>query len=505
MEKILVSACLMGEKCRYDGKDNLLETIKELGKHYDLIPFCPEVESGLPTPRKPSEILRDQVIHEDGEDVTKFFVLGAEKALNVCKFLGIRIAVLKEDSPSCGVNTIHDGRFSGKKIKGQGFTARFLSHNGIKVYSESDLLSSLIPSAQDEEAKEKKKTENVEKAKLRAEKAAVLKKYTEECEAAKLADLPLPEKPALLVEAEPQTDQRGDALEGKKRFDRPFRKDGEKRSYGHRSYQKDGERRPYGEHSFHKDGDHPYHKDSYGEDGYKKSYEHSSFHQDGERKPYGEHSYGGEKKPYSPHPYHKYGEKSYGDHKPYDHPYHKDGEKNYGDHKPYDHPYHKDGENKPYGEKSYGDHKPYAPHPYHKYGEKSYGDHKPYDHPYRKDGEKPYASHSYHKDGPVGEGGYQKKEYGHSSYHKDSENKPYGEHSYGGEKKPYSPHPYHKYGEVKNYGGKKPYGEHSFHKDGETKSYGGHSYHKDVKSYGKKPYRSYDRKPTDPKDPTEKK
>lgn len=469
MDKILVSACLMGEKCRYDGKDNLIDTIGELRKHYDLVPFCPEVEAGLPTPRKPSEIYRDQVIRQDGENVTKYFMLGAEKALNICKFLGIRIAILKEGSPSCGVKEIHDGRFSGKKVKGQGFTARLLIHNGIKVYSENDILSALLPSPQDQENKEKKKLENVEKAKERVEKAALLKKYTEDCEAATAAGLPLPEKPAALVEMETRNEQSFEKKEN--RFDRPFHKDGYRKPFGHHFSHEDGEHR-----SFHKDGDHPYHEGGYE----KKSYGHSSYHHGEEgktdyshsserkyegNKPYGDHSHEGGEKPYSPRPYGKFGDK-----KPYGHSYHEGGErKPYGEGKPYgEHSYHKYGDGKPVGEHSHdGEVKTYEHHStYHKYGEG-----------------KPYSSHPYLKDGPSSsyKGGYEKKEYGH------------------GEGKPSADRPFHKYGE------KPSYGNSSFHKDGTGKSYGSHSFHKDGKTFGGNPHRSFNHQPGGPKGSGEKK
>ena len=139
MEKILISACLVGDKCKYDGHTNYSPLIKELLEKYELVPFCPEVEGGLPTPRKPSERKGDKVINNAGKDVTKNFQLGAEKALNICKYLNIKIAILKEKSPSCGVNQIHDGNFTGKLIKGEGITTELLRKNGITVYTENDI------------------------------------------------------------------------------------------------------------------------------------------------------------------------------------------------------------------------------------------------------------------------------------------------------------------------------------------------------------------------------
>lgn len=139
MEKILISACLIGDKTRYDGKSNYHPLVKQLLEKYELVPFCSEVEGGLSIPRKPSEIVKDKVINKDGKDVTRNYVSGAQKALNICKYLDIKIAILKDGSPACGVHEIHDGNFKGRKIKGMGVTASLLSKNGIKVISEDEI------------------------------------------------------------------------------------------------------------------------------------------------------------------------------------------------------------------------------------------------------------------------------------------------------------------------------------------------------------------------------
>ena len=156
MEKILVSACLYGTKCRYDGKDNTSPFLVDvLSKHYDLVAYCPEVEGGLPIPRHPAEIQKDgHVVNDIGEDVTKNYEEGAKKALTLCRYYGIKIAILKDGSPACGPRKIHDGSFKGNKIDGLGVTARLLIANGIKVYAETDALNFLIP-----EDKEGKKQE----------------------------------------------------------------------------------------------------------------------------------------------------------------------------------------------------------------------------------------------------------------------------------------------------------------------------------------------------------
>ena len=139
MEKILISACLVGDKVKYNGTDNYNEKIQQLLEKYELVPFCPEVEGGLSVPRKPSERVRDRVKMVDGRDVTRQFELGAEKALNICQYLGIKIAILKERSPSCGSHEIHDGSFSNKLIKGEGVTTELLKRKGITVLNEDEI------------------------------------------------------------------------------------------------------------------------------------------------------------------------------------------------------------------------------------------------------------------------------------------------------------------------------------------------------------------------------
>ena len=139
MEKILISACLVGDKVRYDGKSQYSPLVKELLEKYELVPFCPEVEGGLPTPRTPSEIYKGKVITKDGRDVTFQFESGADLAVNICLYLEIKKAILKDQSPSCGSTEIHDGKFTGKLIKGKGITATKLEQRGIKIYTEKDI------------------------------------------------------------------------------------------------------------------------------------------------------------------------------------------------------------------------------------------------------------------------------------------------------------------------------------------------------------------------------
>lgn len=139
MQKILISACLVGDKVNYEGKANPCPRLDELKEKYELLLFCPEVEGGLKIPRVPSEIRDDKVINKEGKDVTRQFVLGAHKALQLCKYLGITKAILKENSPSCGTHKIHNGYFTGVKKNGMGVTAKLLSENGIQVYSEEEI------------------------------------------------------------------------------------------------------------------------------------------------------------------------------------------------------------------------------------------------------------------------------------------------------------------------------------------------------------------------------
>ncbi|MGN1081045.1 MAG: DUF523 domain-containing protein [Acutalibacteraceae bacterium] len=138
-EKILVSACLLGANCKYDGKNNKNNGVISLKSKYELIPVCPETLGGLKAPRCPSELRGGRVFAKDGTDVTEYFINGAEKTLETAKRNGCSRAVLKARSPSCGSKAIYDGSFSGKVIGGDGVAARILKDNGIKVYTENEL------------------------------------------------------------------------------------------------------------------------------------------------------------------------------------------------------------------------------------------------------------------------------------------------------------------------------------------------------------------------------
>lgn len=139
MENILVSACLLGIGCRYDGKHKANSEVLSLGEKYNLIPVCPEIYGGLPTPRVPSERIGDKVMMKDGHDVTENYKRGAQEALELCRIYNIKTAILKERSPSCGKGEIYDGTFSGTLTERDGVTAELLIANGIRVLGESEI------------------------------------------------------------------------------------------------------------------------------------------------------------------------------------------------------------------------------------------------------------------------------------------------------------------------------------------------------------------------------
>ncbi len=132
---ICVSKCLMGHNCRYDGKNMKNDAIIEYLKDKEYVEVCPECLGGLSTPRDPSEIIGDKVVSNKGKDVTKEFYEGAYKALEIAKNANCTCAIFQENSPSCGVNQVYDGTFSGKKIDGKGITTRIFLENGIEVIS----------------------------------------------------------------------------------------------------------------------------------------------------------------------------------------------------------------------------------------------------------------------------------------------------------------------------------------------------------------------------------
>lgn len=139
----LVSACLIGINCRYDGKNNYNQRLYELFKESLLYPVCPEVLGGLEIPRKPCEVIKKKNSYKiydiDGEDKTDEFLKGAEKSLKIAELIEAKGVIFKEKSPSCGVHYIYDGSFNGNIIEGKGITTNYLENADYKVYSEDDL------------------------------------------------------------------------------------------------------------------------------------------------------------------------------------------------------------------------------------------------------------------------------------------------------------------------------------------------------------------------------
>lgn len=139
MEPLLISACLLGVSCRYDGKSKPLPGIEKLRERYTLIPVCPEILGGLPTPRAPSERRGEKVLTEDGRDVTAQYAKGGAEALRLAAFFGCKKALLKERSPACGSGKIYDGTFTKTLTDGFGVAAELLFQNGVSVFGETEM------------------------------------------------------------------------------------------------------------------------------------------------------------------------------------------------------------------------------------------------------------------------------------------------------------------------------------------------------------------------------
>ena len=137
--KIMVSACLLGENCKYDGGNNRNEALLEKLAGHEIIPICPEVAGGLPVPRIPVEIVNGRAVNRNGEGVDDAFRKGAEKTLEIAEREKPDLIILQSRSPSCGVNEIYDGTFTGKKIPGHGIFADMAISAGYNVIDAEDL------------------------------------------------------------------------------------------------------------------------------------------------------------------------------------------------------------------------------------------------------------------------------------------------------------------------------------------------------------------------------
>lgn len=134
--RLLVSACLLGLRCRYDGESKASQAVLGLRDHYELIPVCPEQLGGLPTPRPPAEIREGRAINRQGRDVTAAYQKGAEETVRLYRLLCCQGAILKARSPSCGLGQVYDGTFSGTLTEGSGFAVRELLRAGALVATE---------------------------------------------------------------------------------------------------------------------------------------------------------------------------------------------------------------------------------------------------------------------------------------------------------------------------------------------------------------------------------
>ena len=137
MKTLLISACLLGARCRYDGGSKPQPGVEALAEQYRLIPVCPEQLGGLPTPRPPAERIGERVLTREGRDVTAEYRRGAEEVLRLARRFGCKKALLKERSPSCGHGKIYDGSFSGTLVPGSGVAAQWLAAHGLEIFGES--------------------------------------------------------------------------------------------------------------------------------------------------------------------------------------------------------------------------------------------------------------------------------------------------------------------------------------------------------------------------------
>jgi len=148
--RVMVSQCLLGIRCRYDGACAAKEAVSAAACAEGWIPVCPEILGGMTTPRLPAERVGDRVVNSAGDDVTDHFRRGADEALKLAELYGVKYALLKERSPSCGAGMIYDGTFSGSKVAGDGVTTALFKEAGIEVFGESRLQELLDRLREDE-------------------------------------------------------------------------------------------------------------------------------------------------------------------------------------------------------------------------------------------------------------------------------------------------------------------------------------------------------------------
>ena len=137
--KIAVSACLLGHNCKYSGGNNRSQKVLDYIEGHEVIPVCPEVTGGMPTPRVPVELKGSKAINRDGEDVTEFFQRGVEKTMEKLDGQNIDLAILQPRSPSCGCKQIYDGTFTKTLINGKGMFAQALADAGISMMDGDDI------------------------------------------------------------------------------------------------------------------------------------------------------------------------------------------------------------------------------------------------------------------------------------------------------------------------------------------------------------------------------
>ena len=150
METVMISACLVGDKVRYDGKGKYNPLVKEILTKYELLPLCPEVLGGLSIPRDKAEIKNDKVITYKNKDVSKEYSKGAHACINPLEFKHVKKAILQDRSPACGVHKIHNGKFNDELIDGQGILTRLLIKRGIEVYTIEEFYEKFIKKNEEE-------------------------------------------------------------------------------------------------------------------------------------------------------------------------------------------------------------------------------------------------------------------------------------------------------------------------------------------------------------------